>query len=114
MNIYFACSITGGREFESTYQEIVAALLERRSDVGDRAFAKLPQRLHDAELGRSHLWTGFGHGYDDSRSITTTVVARATPLRAGSYRRTRRTIPRAAKITRSAGSSGKRAIPASG
>lgn len=27
MNIYFACSITGGREFESTYQRIVAALL---------------------------------------------------------------------------------------
>lgn len=26
MNIYFACSITGGREFESVYQEIVAAL----------------------------------------------------------------------------------------
>jgi nucleoside 2-deoxyribosyltransferase len=26
MNIYFACSITGGREFESIYQEIVAAL----------------------------------------------------------------------------------------
>ncbi len=26
MNIYFACSITGGREFESTYQHIVAAL----------------------------------------------------------------------------------------
>ena len=26
MNIYFACSITGGREFESAYQEIVAAL----------------------------------------------------------------------------------------
>jgi 2'-deoxynucleoside 5'-phosphate N-hydrolase len=27
MNIYFACSITGGREFESVYQELVAALL---------------------------------------------------------------------------------------
>lgn len=27
MNIYFACSITGGREFESAYQAIVAALL---------------------------------------------------------------------------------------
>jgi nucleoside 2-deoxyribosyltransferase len=27
MNIYFACSITGGREFESVYQEIVAALM---------------------------------------------------------------------------------------
>jgi nucleoside 2-deoxyribosyltransferase len=26
MNIYFACSITGGREFESVYQTIVAAL----------------------------------------------------------------------------------------
>ncbi len=28
MNIYFACSITGGREFESIYQDIVHALLE--------------------------------------------------------------------------------------
>ena len=28
MKIYFACSITGGREFESVYQEIVAALVE--------------------------------------------------------------------------------------
>lgn len=27
MNIYFACSITGGREFETAYQEIVAALM---------------------------------------------------------------------------------------
>ena len=27
MNIYFACSITGGREFESIYQSLTAALL---------------------------------------------------------------------------------------
>jgi len=27
MNIYFACSITGGREFEPVYQAIIAALL---------------------------------------------------------------------------------------
>lgn len=27
MNIYFACSITGGREFEAVYQELTAALL---------------------------------------------------------------------------------------
>ena len=27
MNIYFACSITGGREFESVYQAIVEALV---------------------------------------------------------------------------------------
>lgn len=26
MNIYFACSITGGREFEASYQQIAAAL----------------------------------------------------------------------------------------
>lgn len=28
MNIYFACSITGGREFESVYQAIVDALVQ--------------------------------------------------------------------------------------
>ena len=28
MNIYFACSITGGREFESVYQAIVSKLVE--------------------------------------------------------------------------------------
>ncbi len=27
MRIYFACSITGGREFEGVYQELIAALL---------------------------------------------------------------------------------------
>lgn len=27
MNIYFACSITGGREFEGVYQELMTALL---------------------------------------------------------------------------------------
>jgi nucleoside 2-deoxyribosyltransferase len=33
MNIYFACSITGGREFESTYQEIVAELLRDGHEI---------------------------------------------------------------------------------
>ena len=33
MNIYFACSITGGREFESVYQAIVRALAEDRHVV---------------------------------------------------------------------------------
>ena len=28
MNIYFACSITGGREFEQIYQTLVTALIE--------------------------------------------------------------------------------------
>lgn len=33
MNIYFACSITGGREFESVYQAIVRALTEKGHGV---------------------------------------------------------------------------------
>ena len=33
MNIYFACSITGGREFESVYQEITRSLLEDGHDI---------------------------------------------------------------------------------
>jgi 2'-deoxynucleoside 5'-phosphate N-hydrolase len=33
MNIYFACSITGGREFEPVYQAIIAALLENGHTV---------------------------------------------------------------------------------
>jgi len=33
MNIYFACSITGGRAFESVYQAIARALLEDGHDV---------------------------------------------------------------------------------
>ena len=33
MNIYFACSITGGRGFESVYQVIVGALAEQGHEV---------------------------------------------------------------------------------
>jgi 2'-deoxynucleoside 5'-phosphate N-hydrolase len=33
MNIYFACSITGGREFESVYQVITRALVEGSHQV---------------------------------------------------------------------------------
>lgn len=33
MNIYFACSITGGRDFESVYQAIVCALMEEGHEV---------------------------------------------------------------------------------
>jgi nucleoside 2-deoxyribosyltransferase len=33
MNIYFACSITGGRDFESTYRAITAALLSEGHQV---------------------------------------------------------------------------------
>ena len=33
MNIYFACSITGGREFESVYQELVTALAKDGHEI---------------------------------------------------------------------------------
>ena len=33
MNLYFACSITGGRELESVYQQIVAALLAAGHEI---------------------------------------------------------------------------------
>jgi nucleoside 2-deoxyribosyltransferase len=33
MNIYFACSITGGRSFESVYQVITQTLLEDKHEV---------------------------------------------------------------------------------
>jgi nucleoside 2-deoxyribosyltransferase len=33
MNIYFACSITGGREFEGVYQELTAALVSDGHEV---------------------------------------------------------------------------------
>ncbi len=33
MNIYFACSITGGRDFEGVYQKLTAALLEDGHEV---------------------------------------------------------------------------------
>ena len=33
MKIYFACSITGGREFEPVYQDLTAALLADGHDV---------------------------------------------------------------------------------
>jgi nucleoside 2-deoxyribosyltransferase len=33
MNIYFACSITGGREFERIYQELTSALLSDGHEI---------------------------------------------------------------------------------
>ncbi len=46
MNIYFACSITGGREFEPIYRAITAALLADGHDV---------PTAHLAEAGVKYL-----------------------------------------------------------
>ncbi|MBK7317375.1 nucleoside 2-deoxyribosyltransferase [Candidatus Villigracilis affinis] len=60
MNIYFACSITGGREFESAYQEIVAALVKDgheiptshlvRSEVMEKERLLTPQDVYERDV----------------------------------------------------------------
>ena len=60
MNIYFACSITGGREFEAVYQEIVAALTAdgheiptshlAQSDVMDNERELMPQDVYERDV----------------------------------------------------------------
>lgn len=60
MNIYFACSITGGRELESVYQQIVAALSTdgheiptshlAKSDVMDNERMLTPQDVYERDV----------------------------------------------------------------
>src|SRR3990172_1861506 len=50
MNIYFACSITGGREFESVYQTLVAALTEQGHSVPNAHLAESDATTLEAEL----------------------------------------------------------------
>jgi nucleoside 2-deoxyribosyltransferase len=50
MNIYFACSITGGREFESTYQAIVHTLVEQGLEVPTAHLAESSVMAVEAEL----------------------------------------------------------------
>jgi nucleoside 2-deoxyribosyltransferase len=60
MNIYFACSITGGREFESTYQRIVASLIADgheiptshlvQSDVMENERELAPQDVYERDV----------------------------------------------------------------
>jgi nucleoside 2-deoxyribosyltransferase len=60
MNIYFACSITGGREFEAAYQKIVAALIADgheiptshlvQSDVMENEQEISPQAVYERDI----------------------------------------------------------------
>jgi nucleoside 2-deoxyribosyltransferase len=60
MNIYFACSITGGREFEAGYQEIVTALTAEgheiptshlaQSDVIENERNLTPQEVYERDI----------------------------------------------------------------
>jgi len=60
MNIYFACSITGGREFEPVYQKIVAALIKDgheiptshlvQSDVSENEGVISPKQVYERDV----------------------------------------------------------------
>ena len=51
MNIYFACSITGRRSFESVYQAIVAALIGDGHEVPTAHLAESGAAAKEAEIG---------------------------------------------------------------
>ena len=51
MNIYFACSITGGRDFEPVYQAIIAALLADGHTVPTAHLADSGIKAMEAAIG---------------------------------------------------------------
>jgi len=56
MNIYFACSITGGREFESVYQAMVRALTEEGHQVPTAHLAESGVAAVEAEIGPHEVY----------------------------------------------------------
>ena len=56
MNIYFACSITGGREFESVYQVITKALLEDCHEVPTAYLAETGVTQVEAVIAPSDVY----------------------------------------------------------
>lgn len=56
MNIYFACSITGGREFEAVYQALVAALVWEGHQVPTAHLAEAGAGEREAALGPREVY----------------------------------------------------------
>jgi nucleoside 2-deoxyribosyltransferase len=56
MNIYFACSITGGREFEPTYRAITAALLTDGHDVPTAHLAEAGVKLLEGQVAPREIY----------------------------------------------------------
>jgi 2'-deoxynucleoside 5'-phosphate N-hydrolase len=64
MNVYFACSITGGREFERVYQELTSALLMDGHEVPTAHLAEsnvvaleavvLPREVYERDIAWIH------------------------------------------------------------
>jgi len=67
MNIYFACSITGGREFESVYQAIVEALVQGGHQVPTAHLAESGIGTVEAVIDPQEVYTrdvAWIHGSD--------------------------------------------------
>ena len=56
MNIYFACSITGGREFEPIYRAITAALLADGHDVPTAHLAETGVKLLEGQVDPQQIF----------------------------------------------------------
>lgn len=56
MNIYFACSITGGREFELAYQQIVRALAEDCHEVPTAHLAESSVMAREAVIDPQEVY----------------------------------------------------------
>ncbi len=56
MNIYFACSITGGRDFEPAYQAIIAALLADGHNVPTAHLAGSEVKALEAIVSPSEVY----------------------------------------------------------
>ncbi len=56
MNIYFACSITGGRRDETVYQQFVAALLAAGHEVPTQRLASPEAMADEASLGPQEIY----------------------------------------------------------
>jgi nucleoside 2-deoxyribosyltransferase len=57
MNIYFACSITGGRDFESVYQVIIKALAEDNHEVPTAHLAETGVTALEAIIDPSDVYS---------------------------------------------------------
>lgn len=57
MNVYFACSITGGREFEAVYQTIVRALMEDCHEVPTAHLAESTVMAREAVIDPQEVYT---------------------------------------------------------
>ncbi len=56
MNIYFACSITGGRDFESIYRAITAALLSDGHEVPTAHLADSSVKVFEGQVAPREIY----------------------------------------------------------